>query len=109
MPLNNKHVQILNLFYILYNGEDKINDNNNILLLTKEQYSMIVQPKNCQHQIEMKIKWSAIRLCVCVCVYISAYHDLFGSHFGVSFLFSTTFFFPSPHTIFPQEDNGHDL
>lgn len=42
MPLNNKHVQILNLFYILYNGEDKINDNNNILLLTKEQYSMIV-------------------------------------------------------------------
>lgn len=42
MPLNNKHVQILNLFYILYNGEDKINDNNNIILLTKEQYSMII-------------------------------------------------------------------
>lgn len=42
MPLNNKNVQILNLFYILYNGEDKIFDKNNIIFLRKEQYSMII-------------------------------------------------------------------
>lgn len=44
----------------------------------------------------MSAKRVHVYVCMCMCVwtYVSAYHDLFGSHFGVSFLFSTTFSFP---------------